>query len=84
MGLELVSIRDAPKEFRLKLLKELGYGVDEKGVFVTKNGATVTDPYIGKPVRFDNMAIFPGSTIIIDDNPVSIAMYLEEHEEVAQ
>jgi len=50
---------------------------------VTPDGKPVTDPYIDKPVRFDNMAIFPGSTIVLDDNPLSIASYLDEYEEVS-
>jgi hypothetical protein len=79
---DLYSLRNEPKEFKLQLLKALGLDVDEKGVFVVKDGQAVIDVYIDKPVRFDNMAIFPGSTIVIDDNPLSIASYLEEHEQI--
>ncbi len=81
LGLELLTIKTAPKEFRLELLKSLGYGVDVEGVYVTKDGEQVIDKYIDKPVRFDNMAIFPGSTIVIDDNPLSVAAYFEEYGE---
>ncbi len=81
--MDLFSLRNEPKEFKLKLLKALGLDVDEKGVFVVRDGQPVIDAYIDKPVRFDNMAIFPGSTIVIDDNPLSIASYLEEHEQIA-
>lgn len=74
---ELVSIKDFSFDDKLILLKELGYGSD--GVFVTdKEGAKVHDRYIEEPVRVDNMLIFPGSTIILDDNPLSIASYLED------
>ncbi len=81
--MELISLKEAPKEFKLELLKALELGVDEKGIYVTKNGEPVIDHYIDKPVRFDNMAIFPGSTIVLDDNPLSLASYIEEHGEVS-
>ncbi len=82
-SLELISLKEAPREFKLGLLKALELDVDEKGIYVTKNGKPVTDPYINKPVRFDNMAIFPGSAIVLDDNPLSIAAYIDEHEETS-
>ena len=81
--LETVSLKEAPKDFKLRLLKALELDVDTEGIYVTKNGKAVTDPYIGKPVRFSNMAIFPGSAIVLDDNPLSIASYIEEHEEAS-
>jgi len=78
---ELVSIKDISTEDRLILLRELGYGSD--GVFVTdKEGAKIRDRYIDEPVRIDNMLILPGSTIILDDNPLSVASYLEEFPDV--
>lgn len=74
---ELISIKNLSTEDKLFLLKELGYGSD--GIFVTdKGGIKVCDRYIDEPVRINNMLIFPGSTIILDDNPLSIASYLEE------
>ncbi len=80
--MELVSFKDAPKEFKIRLLKGLGFDVDEKGVYVTQNGQRVLDKYIDKPIRLENMVIFPGSTIVLDDNPLSIASYMEEYGEV--
>ena len=41
-------------------------------------GNKVLDKYIEIPVKLDNMAIFPGSTIILDNNELSISLYLEE------
>jgi len=80
--MELLTLKEASKEFKIKLLRALGLDVDERDIYVIKDGKQVIDQYIDKPVRFDNMAIFPGSTIVIDDNPLSIASYLEEHEEI--
>ena len=80
--MELVSFKGAPKEFKVRLLKELGFDLDERGVYVMQNGQKVLDKYIDKPIRLENMIIFPGSTIILDDNPLSIASYMEEYGEV--
>jgi hypothetical protein len=82
-GLEILSIKTAPKEFKLELLKALGLGVDDKEIYVIKDGKPVVDDYVNKPVRFDNMAIFPGSTVVLDDNPLSIASYIEDHPEAS-
>ena len=79
--METVSLKGVSKDSKLKLLKALELDVDEQGIYVTKNGKIVMDPYIDKPVRFSNMAIFPGSVIVLDDNPLSIASYIEEHPE---
>ena len=75
----IVSIKDMPTEFKIALLNELGYNSD--GVYVTdKKGNQVLDRYTKDPVKIDNMAIMPGSTIILDDNPLSIIRYLDEFE----
>jgi hypothetical protein len=79
--MELIAIRDAPREFKVALLKALGYDVDKDSAHVTQEGKTVVDKYVGKPVLVDNVAIMPGSTIVLDDNPVSIASYFEEYGE---
>jgi len=76
---EVVSIKDAPKEFKEQLLKELGYNSDGKYV-LDKNNKKILDRYDNKPVEIDNMAILPGSTIILNDNPLNIIRYLDEFE----
>ncbi len=75
--MEFVSIKDLSKEIKINLLKKLGYNSD--GIFVLDTkGNRVKDKYIGINVELSNMLIFPGSTIILDNNPLSIASYLEE------
>lgn len=73
---ETVLIKDLPTSEKVFLLKELGY--DSDGMFVTENGKKVNDRYIDQPIQVDNMLILSGSTIIIDNNPLSIASYLQE------
>lgn len=74
---EMVSLTVFSNDEKLALLKELGYSSD--GIFVLDNvGTRVYDRYLNIPVRVDNMVLFPGSVIILDDNPLSVASYLEE------
>lgn len=75
--MELVSIRDLNAESRILLLRELGYDSDGEWIY-DADGRKVFDRYTEEPVRLDRMAILPGSTIILDDNPVSISNYFEE------
>jgi len=75
---QIISLRDIPKESKILLLKELGFSSDGTYVLYT-SGQKVYDKYIDEPVKISNMAILPGSTVILDDNPLSIAAYLEEY-----
>lgn len=75
---KIVSIKDMPLEYRIMLLQELGFKSDGRFV-LDKTGEKVLDKYTNDPVLIENMAILPGSTIILDDNPISITAYLEEY-----
>lgn len=81
MELQLVSMKDMPENLKLLLLKELGLDID-KNRYITKDGSQVLDKYIDQPVKLENMVLFPGSTLVLDDNPLSIASYIEEYGEV--
>jgi hypothetical protein len=75
---ELIQLKNVDYDSKILLLKELGYSSDGKNIYY-KNGKKVVDKYIEQPVQIDNMLILPGSTIILDDNPLSIALYMEEN-----
>ena len=78
---ELISIQNMPIEAKIQLLKELNY--DSDNIFVLeKNGKKFVDRYTMQPIRIDNMVIFSGSTIILDNNPLSISSFLEEFGDV--
>lgn len=77
---ELVSIKDMPKELKIRLLRELKY--DSDGIFVLKDGEKYLDKYTEEPVKIDNMIILPGSTVVLDNNLLSISSFLEEFENV--
>lgn len=74
------SLKDSPLEFRLALLRELGMKLHQDGTHVvTVEGTKVIDPYVEEWIRVDHMIILPGSILLLDDNLVSVACYLEEH-----
>ena len=78
---QLISIKEMPKKIKIELIKKLGY--DSDGTYVLdKNGKKLLDKYLGIPIKLNNMFIFPGSTIILDNNPISIASFLEEFGDV--
>ena len=78
---ELISIKDMPVELKIVLLKELGFDSDGKFVYY-KNGKQCLDKYTEEPIKINNMAILPGSTIILDNNSLSISSFLEEFGDV--
>jgi len=78
--MELISLKKVSTESKIMLLKELGYGI--RGIFVLKDGKQFKDKYTDEPIKIDNMLILPGSTTIIDDNPLSVALYIEEYGDV--
>lgn len=79
--MELISLKEIPTDAKVALLKELGYGAD--GVYVLDDkGQRLRDKYTDALVRLENMLILPGSAIVLDDNPLSIANYLEEFGEL--
>ena len=78
---EILSIKEFPHDAKIVLLKELGY--DSDGLFVTDStGEKVRDRYTEEEIKVENMIILPGSTIILDNNPLSIASYIEEFGDV--
>lgn len=78
---ELVSIKSMSREEKIFLLNELGYVFDGSFIIDDK-GEKVKDPYIDKPINIENMLILPGSAVIIDNNPLSIAGYMEDYPDV--
>ena len=77
-SIEVASLNQFTLCQKIFLLKELGYQTD--GTFVLdKNGRKVKDKYLEMPVNMENMIIFPGSTIILDNNELSISLYIEEY-----
>lgn len=78
--MEAINIKKMSKELKIALLKKLGYNSD--GKFVLKDGKKYKDRYTGDIVRINNMFIYPGSTIILDNNPLSISSFIEDYGDV--
>lgn len=78
--MKLVSIKDMPYELRLLLLRELGFNADDKGYVINSEGKRVKDKYIAEEIKVNNMIIVPGSTLILDDNPISVSSYIDEYD----
>ncbi|PIU22085.1 MAG: hypothetical protein COT14_03035 [Candidatus Diapherotrites archaeon CG08_land_8_20_14_0_20_30_16] len=78
---ETFSLQTLSKDEKIQLLYELGFKSD--GIYVLDpEGKKIKDKYIDVDVKLENMLILPSSTIILDNNPMSIASYLEEHPDV--
>ncbi|HLC31714.1 MAG TPA: hypothetical protein VJK51_03525 [Candidatus Nanoarchaeia archaeon] len=75
--MELISLKKISKESKLLLLKGFGFSSDGEYI-LDAQGNVVIDKYVDVPVRVDNMLILPGSTLILDDNELSLSRYLEE------
>lgn len=79
--MDLISLKNVSLKSKILLLKELGY--DSDGEFVLDSqGKKAIDKYVDIPIKVENMIILPGSTIILDDNELSISAYIEEYGDV--
>ncbi len=67
---------------RLKLLKNIGYDVDDEGyVFNKKTGEQIKCRYGKDKVHIDTAGVLPGSIIMINTNPITLAEYFVEFSE---
>ncbi len=80
--MELISLKEMPLEVKIEIVKGLGFEVDGQFFITDLNGKRIEDKYINTPVNISNMLILPGSTVLLDDNPLSLTAYLEEYGDV--
>ena len=78
--MERLSLKEISNNSKIELLRELGY--DSDGKFVLESGKQLLDRYLDIPIKLDNMVILPGSTIILDNNELSLSKYIEEFGDV--
>ena len=79
--METISLKEISANSKIALLRELGF--DSDGEYVLDlQGNKVIDRYVDIPVKVENMVILPGSTIILDDNILSLSCYMEEFPDV--
>ena len=79
--MELVSLKNVSLHSKILLLQQLGYESDGEFIYDSEK-KKVMDKYVDIPVNINNMVILPGSTIILDDNELSISSYIEEYGDV--
>ena len=75
--MKLISLKEVSVNSKIALLKGLGFDSDGEYV-LDSHGNKFLDKYIEIPIKLDNMVILPGSTIVLDDNELSIMKYMEE------
>lgn len=75
--MESILLKEVSVNSKIALLRELGFDSDGEYV-IDSEGNKVLDKYIEIPVKVNNMAIFPGSILILDNNELSLSLYLEE------
>jgi hypothetical protein len=76
--METVVLADMDRAQRIALLHVLNIKTDGTWLFDTTTNVQIVDRYTKKPVAFNHMMILPGSTIVLDDNPMSLILYSEE------
>ncbi len=79
--METISLKEISTESKIALLKELDFDSDGEYV-LNSEGNKILDRYLEIPIKVNNMVILPGSTIILDDNILSISKYMEEFPDV--
>ena len=79
--METVLLKEISIGSKIALLRGLGFDSDGEYV-LDSEGNKVIDRYIEVPIKVENMVILPGSTIILDDNILSLFCYMEEFPDV--
>lgn len=75
--LELVQLDNHD---RTEVLEKLGYSIDNDGFVVdSKTKKEVVCKYTKKRVHISTAAILPGSTLVINANPLSMAQYFVDY-----
>lgn len=69
------GVSDRDKEIILQLME---YRSDGSKV-LNQDGTPYKDPFTGGDVKLSNMAVFPGSWIVIDYNPSSLNGYIAKY-----
>ncbi len=77
-SLELIELNVSE---RVKALERLGYSLNNEGYVLDKDNKEITCDYTNERVHIKTAAILPGSLLIINATPLSMARYFIEHPE---
>lgn len=78
-SLKVLPLSDLTDDEKVQLLEALNCGYGYDGQRVTQFGLPYADPYSGHKVTLADLAILPGSAIVIGNNPISIAGYAADY-----
>ncbi len=77
-----ISLLQTSVETRLKVLKKLGFTIDNEGYVIdSKTQEILKCVYGDDSVHIESAAILPGSTLIINANLLTMSQYFLEHEQ---
>ena len=71
MKISTVSLED-----KKIILDSLGYSLSDEGIVIDTTGDPKICPFTGEELNLHDLAIVPGSTILINANPNAISSYL--------
>jgi len=76
--MEEIKLVQLGNDERVTVLKKLGFGLDCEGYVLDKKGKPIICRYSQKKVHINTAAILPGSVIVINANPITMAEYFLE------
>ena len=80
--MKFICMRKLSIGIKTKILNDLGYRTDGTYIFNSDN-IKVVDPLYLTDIKFDHFCIFPdefGRLVILDDDPISILTFMEDHD----
>ncbi len=77
----IVELVELDTNDREKALEKLGFSIDGEGYVKDGSNNYVVCKYTAQKVHLSTAAILPGSLLIINANPLSMAQYFLEHPE---
>ena len=78
--MENITLLQIDNNQRSRILEKLGYGIDSEGFVLDKNNKRVICKYSEKDIHISYAAILPGSTILINATPITMAQYFVDHD----
>lgn len=79
--MENITLLQLNNNQRSEVLEKLGFKIDTEGYVLDKNKKKVMCKYSNKEVHISSAAILPGSTIVINATPITMAQYFVESED---
>lgn len=79
MVLSDVALYELDDDQRVDLMNQLGYSIDSKGFLIDEQKNFLLCKYSKEPVHIDKAGVLPGSILIINVTPLTMAQYYMEY-----